>query len=386
MPMTITILYLHIFLISKYIIRFVDQIYLAVALFLSFWLIIYVFRRRLEKYNLTVYPFFILWRKKSREYWFPKFSRSKGYRAYEKIALPIGFLLMIAGIVTILYIIIEMLTIKPNQTPTIALKPIIPGVTISISQLPYILLAIGVSVAIHEIFHALSATSNNVKVKNGGVLLLGIFPGAFVEPDEDDFNKSTSNAKLKIIAAGIVINLVLALIALPLSFELPYLPSALSQGIIIEGVLNNTPAANASLHTGDIIYSINGYRLTTLSQLHELLYNYSTITITLKHPNGSLSNVSVNIPNHFLGVYVTYYIPDYIAAILMFFTWLFIVNFSLAVFNAAPLIITDGGKLLTELLKRMLGESNGEKISYYLQSLFLLIFIFAIFLSNRPLG
>ncbi|QGA55087.1 PDZ domain-containing protein [Sulfolobus sp. E5-1-F] len=384
--MTFSILYLHIFLISKYIIRFVDQIYLAVTIFLSFWLIIYILRRKLEKYNLTVYPFFILWRKKAREYWFPKFSRSKGYRIYEKIALPVGFLLMIAGISTILYVIVEMLTIKPNQTPTIALKPIIPGLTISISQLPYILLAIGVSVAIHEIFHALSATSNNVKVKNGGVLLLGIFPGAFVEPDEDDFNKSTSDAKLKIIAAGIVINLVLALIALPLSFELPYLPSSLSQGIIIEGIVNGSPAANASIHAGDVIYYINGYRVTTLSQLHQLLYKYNTVLITLKHPNGTLSNVTVNIPDHLLGVYVTYYIPDYLVVILTFFTWLFIVNFSLAVFNAAPLIITDGGKLFTELLKRVLGERNGEKISYYLQSLFLLIFIFAIFLSNRPLG
>lgn len=363
-----------------------DQIYLAVTIFLSFWLIIYVFRRKLEKYNLTVYPFFILWRKKAREYWFPRFSRSKGYRVYEKIALPLGFLLMIAGISTILYVIIEMLTIKPNQTPTIALKPIIPGLTISISQLPYILLAIGVSVAIHEIFHALSATSNNVKVKNGGVLLLGIFPGAFVEPDEDDFNKSTTDAKLKIIAAGIVINLVLALIALPFSFELPYLPSELSQGIMIEGIVNNSPAANASIHAGDVICYINGYRVTTLSQLHELLYKYNTVFITLKHPNGTLSNVTVNVLDHLLGVYVTYYIPDYLIAILTFFTWLFIVNFSLAIFNAAPLIITDGGKLFTELLKRVLGESNGEKISYYLQSLFFLIFIFAIFLSNRPLG
>ncbi|ACP46409.1 peptidase M50 [Sulfolobus islandicus Y.G.57.14] len=384
--MTLRIIYLHIFLISKYIIRFVDQIYLAVTIFLSFWLIIYVFRRKLEKYNLTVYPFFILWRKKAREYWFPRFSRSKGYKVYEKIALPLGFLLMIAGISTILYVIIEMLTIKPNQTPTIALKPIIPGLTISISQLPYILLAIGVSVAIHEIFHALSATSNNVKVKNGGVLLLGIFPGAFVEPDEDDFNKSTTDAKLKIIAAGIVINLVLALIALPFSFELPYLPSELSQGIMIEGIVNNSPAANASIHAGDVICYINGYRVTTLSQLHELLYKYNTVFITLKHPNGTLSNVTVNVLDHFLGVYVTYYIPDYLIAILTFFTWLFIVNFSLAIFNAAPLIITDGGKLFTELLKRVLGESNGEKISYYLQSLFFLIFIFAIFLSNRPLG
>ncbi|WP_338604737.1 site-2 protease family protein [Sulfolobus tengchongensis] len=367
------------------VIRFVDSLYLFLILFVIFWIIVYAFKKRLEKYNLLVYPFFILWRKKSREYWFPKFSRSKIYKVYEKLAIPLGFLLMIGGIATILYVVIEMLTIKPNQTPTIALRPIIPGVTIGFSQLPYILLAIGVSVAIHEIFHALSATSNNVKVKNGGVLLLGIFPGAFVEPDDNDFNKTTTTARLKIIAAGIVINLILALISLPLSFELPYLPSALSKGIEIVGVVPNSPAYNASISSGDIIYYVNGFRVTTLNQLHLILEKYSNVIITLRLSNGTFHNVSVNIPNHLLGIYVTYYIPDYLLSILTFFTWLFIVNFSLALFNAAPLVITDGGKLLTEALKKIFGE-NGEKISFYVQSVVLLIFIFAIFLSNRPLG
>ncbi len=362
-----------------------DIIYLALLTFLAFWIIIYLLKDKLKKYNITVYPFFILWRKKSREYWFPRVSKSKIYRIYEKISIPLGFILMIGGISLIFYIIIEMFTIRPNQTPSIALKPIIPGVTIGLSQVPYLLLAIGISVAIHEIFHALSATSNNVRVKNGGVLLLAIFPGAFVEPDDNEFNSSSTTSKIKIISAGIVINLVLALIALPLSFELPYLPNALSHGIQIVGVLKNSVAYNSSITAGDIIYAINGHHITTFEQLHQFLINYTNVSITLLLPNHTFHNVSVYIPNHLLGVYVTYYIPGPLISILTFFTWMFIVNFSLSLFNAAPLIITDGGKLLTEALKRFLGE-NGEKVSFYLQSIFLLTFIFAIFVSNRPPG
>ena len=359
--------------------------YLVLLLFVAFWIIVYALKSRLEKYGLTIYPFFILWRKKSREYWFPKFSRSRGYRIYEKISVILGFLLMIASIATILYIVVEMLTLKPNQTPTIALKPIIPGVTIGIDQLPYILIAIGISVAIHEIFHALSATSNNIRVKNGGILLLAIFPGAFVEPDDNEFNTLNTTGKLKIISAGIVINLILALISLPLSITLPYLPSAFSQGILVTGVVNGTPAYHASLKAGDVIYYINGHRVTNFDQLHNLLSTYTNITLTIKLTNNTFKNISVYVPDHFLGVYVSYYIPDSLLVFLTLFTWMFIVNFSLSIFNAAPLIITDGGKILTEVLKRFLGE-HGEKISFYLQSLFLLIFIFAIFLSNRPPG
>ncbi|MDT7861846.1 MAG: site-2 protease family protein [Saccharolobus sp.] len=383
--MSFTVIYLHEFLYEFVIIRFVYVDYYILIAFLAFWGVIYVFRNKFQRYGIAVYPFFLLWRKKSREYWFPKFSKSKIFKIYEKISLPLGFLLMISGISLIFYIIIELLSIRHNQTPTIALKPIIPGITIGLSQLPYILLAIGISVAIHEIFHALSATSNNVRVRNGGILLLAIFPGAFVEPDENEFNSSPTNAKLKIIAAGIVINLILALIALPLSFELPYLPSALSKGIEIVGVVKNTPAYNASIKPGYIIYAINGYRITTLDQLHELLYKYTNITLTLRLLNGTFHNISIYVPEHFLGIYVTYYVPEPLTWILTFFTWLFIVNFSLSLFNAVPLIITDGGKLLTEILKKFLGES-GEKISLYIQSMFLLIFIFAIFLSNRPPG
>ena len=89
------------------VIRFMDITgYLVLLLFVAFWIIVYALKSRLEKYGLTIYPFFILWRKKSREYWFPKFSRSRGYRIYEKISVILGLLLMIASIATIVYIVV----------------------------------------------------------------------------------------------------------------------------------------------------------------------------------------------------------------------------------------------------------------------------------------
>jgi hypothetical protein len=39
-------------------------------------------------------------------------------------------------------------------------------------------------------------------VRGGGILLIYIFPGAFVEPDEQEFKKAEKMKRLKVIAAG----------------------------------------------------------------------------------------------------------------------------------------------------------------------------------------
>ncbi|TRM73348.1 hypothetical protein DJ523_07565 [Sulfolobus sp. E5] len=74
-----------------------DIIYLTLVTFLASWIIIYLLKDKLKKYNITVYPFFIMWRKKSREYWFPRVSKSKIYKIYERISMFLGFILMIGG-------------------------------------------------------------------------------------------------------------------------------------------------------------------------------------------------------------------------------------------------------------------------------------------------
>ncbi len=56
--------------------------------------------------------------------------------------------------------------------------------------------------------HAMSSTSNGIKVRGGGILLIYIFPGAFVEPDEQEFRKVEKAKRLKVIAAGIGLNFV----------------------------------------------------------------------------------------------------------------------------------------------------------------------------------
>jgi membrane-associated protease RseP (regulator of RpoE activity) len=60
---------------------------------------------------------------------------------------------------------------------------------------------------------------------------------------------------------------------------------------------------------------------------------------------------------------------------------MFIVNLSLGLLNGAPLIITDGGKVLNELMKKI---PHGERISLILQGALVLLLVFSISLSFTP--
>lgn len=343
--------------------------------FILFWALLLLFRKKLEAKGFTIYPLFLMWRKTTRAEWFPTFSESKFYKGFEKIAIILGIFSMIGGIVLIYYVLSGLLA-HPTTT-TARLEPIIPGLTVSISQLPYILLALGISITLHELAHALSSTSNKINVKSGGFILLGIFPGAFVEPDEQEFSSTSVSAKLKIISAGIAVNLILAGIFFPLAV---YLPQSISQGILVESVIPNSAAYNASIIPGDVILSINGIRITTFTQLSYALNQTTEYVILIKAINGSTITTYAYSSDHRLGIYVTYALPPLILPFLEFFTWMYIINFSLALLNGAPLIITDGGKIFTEILKKA-SLKYGEKVSYALQTIFLVSLIYAVALS-----
>ena len=337
-------------------------------------------KKKLEPKGFQIYPFLLLWRKGTRSEWFPNIAKSKWYKIFEKLSIALGVVSMIGGIVIIFYVLSEFIVPKPVQAIGLRLEPVIPGVTIGINQLPYILLAIGISVTLHELSHAISATSNNVKVRSGGILFLIFFPGAFVEPEENEFNSSSSSVKLKIISVGIAINLILAVLFYPLAI---YLPPMLSQGLQIVDELPHYPAYNASIPVNSVILKVNGNKVTTPNQLKEYLQNFSSPILTVKFPNGSIGSIKVNItdPQHLLGVFLIYYFPSWAYAVLDFIEWMFTINFSLALFNGAPLIITDGGKIFNEILKK-LGLS--ERVSYLIQSAILMLFISAILLSMSP--
>ena len=102
---------------------------------------------------------------------------------------------------------------KPEQATPV--QPLIPGVTIGASSLPWFMLAAGVVILTHELSHGIQCVLEGVKVKSAAILLAVITFGGAVEPDEEELQKAPLMSKMRIFASGSVVNLLTGLIIIP---------------------------------------------------------------------------------------------------------------------------------------------------------------------------
>src|SRR5207248_11397432 len=88
----------------------------------------------------------------------------------------------------------------------------IPGVN-PIIPIGYGIVAIVLALIIHEGSHGVISYASKMRVKSLGLLFFVVPVGAFVEPDEEDLERSTTRAKNRVFAAGPTSNIVLAVVA-----------------------------------------------------------------------------------------------------------------------------------------------------------------------------
>ncbi|MCK9151088.1 site-2 protease family protein [Methanobacterium alcaliphilum] len=258
---------------------------------------------------------------------------------------------------------------------------IIPGVDMPGNPfyipLSYGIIGLATVIIVHEFAHGILARVEGVRIKSIGVLLLAVLPGAFVEPDEEDVQKSKRSAKLRIFAAGSVANLTLAALAVlvlvgmntyvvPNTFE--------SDGIQITGLVPKSPASEV-LKQGMVIKSINGIKTNDSSTYAEAL---STLKIgqnvSIMTSTGTYSIKTEKNPNNsskpYMGVRSTPNlvikenvaktfgdIPFVIPYIVELFFYIYALNFLIGVFNLLPMKPLDGGLMLEELLRYKLSDN-----------------------------
>eukprot|EP01124_Arcella_intermedia_P036077 TRINITY_DN9372_c2_g1_i1.p1 TRINITY_DN9372_c2_g1~~TRINITY_DN9372_c2_g1_i1.p1 ORF type:complete len:460 (-),score=59.15 TRINITY_DN9372_c2_g1_i1:135-1514(-) len=120
-----------------------------------------------------------------------------------------GVFTMMGSVLFLLWNLYSMMTTTNEQ---LVLTPLLPGVNIPNSQLPYYFVALLVSGLIHEIGHGIAAISVGQNVDSFGVFLMLFYPGAFASMGFR-FNSISTTAALKIICAGVWHNFILALLA-----------------------------------------------------------------------------------------------------------------------------------------------------------------------------
>lgn len=261
----------------------------------------------------------------------------------------------------------------PDGAPR-GVVPLLPGVTIPLDvNLLIILFSIGVAVLAHELGHALSAISLNLRVKDSGLILFAFIPAAFVEIDEGDFSKASRSARVRVLSAGVLANLTLAVLILLL---LTVIPSPQPDGVMITSVDYGTPAYRSGLKPGDVIVSVEDEKVKSISEFRRVLESLGVYDpereVNLRivvDRGGELREFEVvkAIGESRIGVTLVHTYSGINEALVLATTLIegvFLINIALAVVNAGPIVLptpwgslaTDGAQIVRELLTPILGE------------------------------
>ena len=139
------------------------------------------------------------------------------------------------------------------------------------------IIAVSIILIPHEAMHGIIARSEKIKLKDVGLMLLAIFPGAFVEPDEKQMKKSKLMTKLRIFSAGSFTNIGLGLAIAFLVQALLWAPNV--SGVLITSVNETSIANQIGLQPGMIIEKIGNNEATMP------FFDYALVVLTTSNSN-----------------------------------------------------------------------------------------------------
>jgi membrane-associated protease RseP (regulator of RpoE activity) len=214
---------------------------------------------RLQKWNLSLMLGFALMVRTQR-----------GKRTLDFLARPRRFWNLVGDLGTVLSLVgmvamtaLFFVTLWISLTPDSGVQPlganeilVIPGVNPFV-PLWYGLIALALTLVVHEGGHGVLARANGLRVKSLGLLVAVVPIGAFVEPDEDDLKAAPRRRRLRVFAAGPAVNLGTAALALT-AFALLMGSAAPTPGVHVALTVQDAPADRAGIEPGDTLTTLNG--------------------------------------------------------------------------------------------------------------------------------
>lgn len=269
---------------------------------LLFWvfvlILIFLLRNRKEAYYLW-FPLLAMFRTKKLN----KFITRVGKKApkFWKVFWTIGIFVSFSFTIYALYFFFTnfiYLIIKPSIEQ--AIVPLIPGLTIDLPMLSYIILPLLFILTTHEFAHGIAASADGVDIKSTGILGAGLFFvigfGAFVEVDERELSSTRyhRNTRLRIAAAGTYVNGMTAGIAFLLLISFPLLISPFYVNVTqVHSVVLETDGGfnEGNLAAGDLILAIK--KQGTGDEEYISLDNYAGRTLSTILNNGTSLKCSI---------------------------------------------------------------------------------------------
>lgn len=342
------------------------EVWAVLAVFLlAFWTLIYMAKRYFPK-SFSIWPFLIMWKTTK----FNSFIDRLGtrFRSLWKVLGTIGVAMSVGALFYISYVLVQNLynlLFRPESGSPVT--PLIPGITLSLTfnTMFFFGLSIAVILISHELAHGVSARGEGITIKQTGLLLLAIIPGAFVEPDEESLKKARRASQARVYAAGSATNIVIALFVLMLLangtgvLSLSY--NTAPSGVLISDIVGGSPA-DGKLHIWDAIVSINGTMVNDTVGLTQALRSTtpnSTVPMVLIRDGSSLSinftlgtsasqanlsYIGINTYNYFTPKtsFAPVWGPFYLFGSL---NWLYLLSLNIGLINLFPVPSLDGDQL-----------------------------------------
>lgn len=350
-----------------------EPVFSFAAVYILIWVAItvgwYVFKG--EKYGVSGLPFYLLYRTTRLNGWIDRVSqvRPKMWRTIWNL----GILTGVGSMVFITYQLAKnLLNLSFRTEQAVSVQPIVPlpGLTVSFETFPYLVLALSVVVASHELAHGIASLVDRVPLKSTGAFFGHIIMGGFVEPDEERLNAARNTTKLRVFAAGSFTNVVLGIICVSLLANFPATIApfydVVGSGVQIGSIPANLPAHDSGLQADDILVSINGTRISGLADLRRYMSSVvpgEAVVIGTQRGDFSVTTGADqnNSTRAIIGIsdltdYILYNpkLPflssDFPNILLRAEFWLSIVLVSVALVNMLPMYPFDGDKFLDTLL------------------------------------
>jgi len=244
----------------------------------------------------------------------------------------------------------------------------------------------------HELFHGIMARAEKIKLKSVGLLLLAIFPGAFVEPDEKEVKKAKPLTKLRIFSMGSFANFLVSFIVLYLIIYLIW-PMSVGPGIKLINVTEGSPADLAGLKPGMFLTEMNGKNIT-ITYSEYLGGSYLSDELGNKKPNdtiivksgGSIYDLKLGFNKETNSTYMgVTYTPNtkansdfFLRILIPLLNMISLFSFAVGSVNILPIYPLDGG-LIVEAITDRYAKKKSKKIVRAITYLVLIILIYSFF-------
>ncbi|GMH02414.1 hypothetical protein Nepgr_004253 [Nepenthes gracilis] len=173
-------------------------------------------------------------------------------------------------------------------------SPTFLGFKMSFTNFGYLLVSTMISIAVHELGHAVAAASEGIQMEYIAVFIAAVFPGALVGFNQEVLETKSRSSVLRIYCAGIWHNAVcgaacgVALLLLPFIFSPLYIHG---ESPMVLKVLSTSPVSGYLL-PGDVIVSLDGIKIHNAHDWLELATLIEKMTLQnsshIEDVNGSV--------------------------------------------------------------------------------------------------